>query len=413
MVPTSTLDSGARWMRLRRTIHFKLPKTETLTNVFSRLVEMLGHHGCTKPIIVFRLENMPGGRSNACARVTKTFPKMGCFQQTEIDKVFPKESVLVLTNRPSASNGISVVPIQLAEIETLEQIANGVPKSYPFFWAEFLFAGVSFLDCETKTTAQSVADFLSVTGDSLACADIPNVYLKNGYTPSGRRCELKVTIEQPMPAFDLKSIPDFGKASDFIASLGKVGLTHTSLVLSEEEDKKIDSLYDQSQKFYAEYESTVANHINRISFPHDLPAPSWEMAMSGFEKVGSLKEPLVEVFRAMGYRYEPKQSGRGEYCLQKRTPRGNLIKLSLDTGFMTKSVSAGLYLSGLGLRYNFSLLPISAKLTSISQYPILDLEHWRKIVENLGAVVDYLESQIIPGIDEIWGQCPLWYSTWT
>lgn len=399
-------------MRLRRVIHFKLSKSEALPNLFSKVIESLRGYGCPEPIIVFRMENMPGGRSNACARVVKAFPSMKCFQTTEVDRADQNERLYALTNRPSVTDATEGTPIQTADVDTLELICCGIPKSFPFFTAEFLFVAVPFLGDGAEGSPPFIADALSTTSDRLACADIPSVYLENGYSPSGRRCELRVTLEQPMPAFDLKKIPDFGRSSEFIASLGQVGLTRSDLVFSQEESKQIDSVSEHSQKFYADYENTIANHIDRISFPHNLP-DTWEMGMSGFEKIGSLKEDLAEVFRKRGYRYQSKRSGRGEYCLQKRTDRGNVIELFVDTGFMSKNASASLRLSGLGLDCGFYPLPISAEVPSRNQYPILDLEHCRRIVENFAAVVDYLEKEIIPGIDELWGPCPLWYSRWS
>jgi hypothetical protein len=65
----------------------------------------------------------------------------------------------------------------------------------------------------------------------------------------------------------------------------------------------------------------------------------------------------------------------------------------------------------------FQILPLGFKLSltipvtagAMGQYPMGDAERWRKIVENLGALVAELDPTLVPEFEALVGETPEWY----
>jgi len=54
-------------------------------------------------------------------------------------------------------------------------------------------------------------------------------------------------------------------------------------------------------------------------------------------------------------------------------------------------------------------IPVSANALVHAQYPIGDADRWKKIVENLGAMVRELDRSLVPEIERAVGPSPEWY----
>ena len=64
----------------------------------------------------------------------------------------------------------------------------------------------------------------------------------------------------------------------------------------------------------------------------------------------------------------------------------------------------------LGVGFKASLmLPVTARAVVGSQYPIGDAEQWKKVVENLAALVKELDRTFVPDIERVVGPTPDWY----
>ena len=64
----------------------------------------------------------------------------------------------------------------------------------------------------------------------------------------------------------------------------------------------------------------------------------------------------------------------------------------------------------LGMGFKATLfLPVSTKAMAGGQYPIGDADRWRKIVENLAALVAELDRSFVPDIEAAAGPSPDWY----
>ena len=54
-------------------------------------------------------------------------------------------------------------------------------------------------------------------------------------------------------------------------------------------------------------------------------------------------------------------------------------------------------------------IPPASRAAAQGQYPIGDADNWRKIVENLGALVAELDQTLAPEIEKAVGASPEWY----
>lgn len=55
------------------------------------------------------------------------------------------------------------------------------------------------------------------------------------------------------------------------------------------------------------------------------------------------------------------------------------------------------------------ILPVSKRALAGGQYPIGDTERWRRLVENLGALVTELDKTFVSAVEAAAGPAPEWY----
>jgi hypothetical protein len=147
--------------------------------------------------------------------------------------------------------------------------------------------------------------------------------------------------------------------------------------------------------------------VERAALPHQLPAPGVEAYRdAGLGVVSGPRKPALErVFKPMGYTCKGES---GTFTLRRRTPGSLTAELYLDVGTWGRSVLAIFRVSGVGFKGTVAL-PVSANAIALSQYPIGDAEQWRKIVENLAALVAEFDRSFVPEIEAQVGPSPEWY----
>jgi hypothetical protein len=84
------------------------------------------------------------------------------------------------------------------------------------------------------------------------------------------------------------------------------------------------------------------------------------------------------------------------------------VELHLDVGTWGRSVFAIFRILGVGFNATLTV-PVSAAAMAAAQYPIGDADRWRKIVDNLGAMVAELDRSFVPEIEAAAGPSPEWY----
>lgn len=85
-----------------------------------------------------------------------------------------------------------------------------------------------------------------------------------------------------------------------------------------------------------------------------------------------------------------------------------MVEVELDVGTWSHSLTAMFRVYGLGFRGTLPL-PVS-KRAGAAQYPIGDAERWKKLVDNLAALVAEVDRTFVADVEKAAGPSPEWYS---
>ena len=147
--------------------------------------------------------------------------------------------------------------------------------------------------------------------------------------------------------------------------------------------------------------------VNRARLPHDLPDNAEAHKLFALEVTSGPKKPALEsVFKPLGYSCKGEA---GDFTLRRHTAANYNVQVSIGIGSWGHSVTAHYHVWGLGFRALLSLPP-TARGPAMGQYPVGDAEYWRKIVENLGALVAEFDRSFVPEIEAVARPSPAWYS---
>ena len=155
----------------------------------------------------------------------------------------------------------------------------------------------------------------------------------------------------------------------------------------------------------ADYRARIKEVVERAGLPHNLP-PASEIRLQNLGVVAGPRKPALETaFKPMGYGC---QGGSGVYHLLRRTSGNLTIELYLDVGTWSHQVAAIFLVQGAGFKASLGI-PVTAQDAPHTQYPIGDAAQWQKIVENLAAMVRELDRSFVPEIEQAAGPSPAWY----
>jgi len=124
------------------------------------------------------------------------------------------------------------------------------------------------------------------------------------------------------------------------------------------------------------------------------------------------KDALVASFKPLGFSYRAKDSGHGVFELSKMTPSNNLVEFSVDVGTWSHFYAGTLMVRG--WRWHVVIpvpvVPPTEPQWPSLQYPVGDVDHWRRIVENATAVVKLLDQTFVRDAEKEFGLSPSWFS---
>jgi hypothetical protein len=362
---------------------FKANKKEPVGDLLVRVYAAFLEAG-PAPQLQFVLADAPiAGFTSSVDRVLKRYPAMSRYLTDQ--PVLPGNNpVRQLTSR--ASN-------EPVAFETLQTIAAGIPKSFPFHSAQFGLARADF----------------GVAGGGLGSA-VPGVAISDGWWVNGRIRSLSATVVLE-PEIDDRALPELAESVNAILAVcGKVdnrvqvpladtppanGVGFVPLARPE----VVPSLGPLVAKYREQMDAVMA----RANLPNELPPA--DMSMRSFaDTTGPRKPVLTEVFKPMGYDCK---AGSGTYELRRRTASNLTVEVSLDVGTWSKSLTAMYSVQGLGFGATLPLPP--GRGIRNRQYPLGDAAQWRKLVENLGALVAELDRSFVPEVEAAVGETPAWY----
>jgi hypothetical protein len=373
-------------MRVALHTTFVASKKEPLAAMLDRVYQAFPAAGLAEPTLRFSFSDAPlAGYVSSVDRVLKRLPDMRRFLASNTPA--PGFPPLGLAETRWLSNAESE---EAVEYSTIQTIAAGVPRSFPFHAASIHLHAPEFGDLAVGLVGVMLTDSWWINGRNRTLSAVTFVEADAG--------------SKKLPAY-----PE--SVAAVLAACGKVKKT-MQVPLTPAEPQAQPSTASASPEAAAavraitqNYRARLAEIIERASLPHDLPPASEVRQESLGLTSGPMKPVLERTFKPMGYTCK---GASGTFTLRRRTPANLTAQLYLDVGTWSHRVTAIYQVLGLGFKANVTI-PVSARAGYAAQYPIGDAERWQKIVENLAALVAELDRTLVPEIEQAAGPTPEWY----
>jgi len=390
-------------MRVALLITFAASKKEPLVAMMDRVHGAFLDAGLGEPAIHFNFgDGLIGGRVSSVDRVLKRHPELERFVTTAVPMPQIPGARRISNGPLSPSAGEAVA------YTTLQAIAAGVPRSFPFPSVAIHFHSAAFGDLvpASLNAAQTIAGVL--LGDS---------WWVNGRIRSLSAC----TVVEAEPG-GKKLPPPPSAVAAVLAACGKVKRT-VQVPLPEQNNAAsapgvrmpgeaglVASANPEAARavktIVLDYRARLKEVVERAALPHELVPRSEALRGAGLGVTSGPRKPALECsFKPLGYNCRGES---GTFTLRRRTPANLTLELHLDVGTWGHNVLAMFMVWGLGFKATL-MLPVSANDLAGGQYPIGDADRWQKIVENFAALVAELERSFVPEIEAAAGPSPEWY----
>jgi hypothetical protein len=383
-------------MQLALLTTFAASRKEPVAEVLERVHAAILASGQSGLSVMFTFSDgpIPGGVSSI-DRVLRRHPSLKTFETTAAP--YPNApSIRVLMNRTAVGDAGEQVPFGM-----LLEIARGIPRSFPFHMASFQL---------------SLPVFTGGTDLPVYPGGVrPGLIVTDSWWVNGRqRAVMALTIVDAEAG--AKKLPTPPPAVSVIfAACGKVKSTTqlplipgmpTKPVVDPEATKAANDLRALMQ----EYKAKMQEIAERAKLPHDLPSNEEAHATTRLGLATGPKKPeLTRAFGPLGYDCRGES---GTFTLRRRTASNLTVELELDVGTWSNAISAHFrvqaLVGGVGMGA-LLVLPVAKRAIAGGQYPIGDAEGWRKIVENLAALVAELDKSFVPAVEAAAGPAPEWY----
>ncbi len=359
-------------------------KKEPLADMAGRVRQAFLDAGLPEPTIRFTLIDSTRVASSPVDRVLKRHPGMERFLTAR--PLIPGTS-----DSRMLSNAATGAPAGYA---TLQAIAAGVPRSYPFSGVALHFHAPAFGE--------------RLIGLPKMGHSMPGVLITDNWWINGRQRALSVYTVVEADERDKKLPPNPEPVDAVIKACGKVRRSQLVYVLAPGGGiaPSIPPANAEAVKtIAADYAARIKEVVERAGLPHNLPPASEIRLQNPVAMVGPRKPALDAAFKPMGYSC---RGGSGEFHLTRRTSGNLTVELYLDVGTWSHEVSAMFLVQGAGFKASLGI-PVTPQGAPGGQYPIGDAAQWQKIVENLAAMVRELDRTYVPEIEQAAGHSPAWH----
>ncbi len=355
-------------------------------------------------------------RVSSIGRVLKRWPKLQPFARVVGSSTIRGGKSLAMSNLTDAG------AVESIDFAILQEIARGVPKSFPFQAITLHFSAPGFSEGPNLPGA---ADPRTLSQLMRAGVDIgaghptsPGVGLKDSWWVNGRQRFLSaLRIVEADPSLKRLPAPSANVATVF-AACGNVRKTkQMPLALGEPMQGRGDDTprgivaTPAGEAMLAAVRAYRAKMPELLAkLPHDLPLQLEEppSAVSGLPTSGPKKPDLVRAFAPLGYDCRGES---GAFTLRRRTAGNLAVELTLDVGAWGNKIAAFMRVTGLANGQGFkAMLPLPVSRNAAQgQFPIGGPERWRLIVDNLATLVATLDHSFVPEIEAISGPSPEWF----
>jgi hypothetical protein len=370
-------------------------------------------------------------RVSSIERVRKRWPELEPFVRNVGPTAGTQATSRVLRNQDETG---AAVPVDFA---VLREIARGVPKSFPFQGATFHFSAGGFSEGPELPAApdRQALSMLMRAGVDIGAGHptAPGISVQDSWWVNGRqRSMAALRIVEGDPSAK-KLPPPPASIAALLAACGKARktvqvpmmiATHPTAPATSGPGAPARPVVAPSEKSEAiravvrAYRARIPELLERL--PHDMPHHETEpapLAAAGLPTAGPKKPELVRAFTPLGYDCK---GNTGTFTLKRRTSGHHTVRLTLDVGTWSHSITAFMKVEGMidgqGFKATLSL-PVSRSaargvvhgVDMAGQFPIGGPARWKEIVENLAVLVGELDRSFVTEVEAAAGPSPEWY----
>jgi hypothetical protein len=342
-------------MRIGLLTIFAASKKDPLGSVMERIHKAFLDAGVGEPLVRFDFgDTSRSGFVSSVDRVLKRHPELARFVTTA-SPMPGIPGVRRITNGP-----MTPAPNETLPFATLQTIAQGVPRSFPFHRFVVHFYAPEF-------GASEPASLLGV--EATGAETMAGILLTDTWWVNGRQRSLAAcTLVEADPA-NKKLPPPPDSVARILAACGKVKKTIQAPIPGHlpagpvpgvrlPTGRMVPSVVPESalavHEIVLAYRARFREIVERAALPHILPEPGDEAYRDGGLGVtsGPRKPALERAFKPMGYSCS---GDSGTFTLRRRTPGNLSAELQLDVGTWGHSVMAMFRVLGVGIQGNSSV----------------------------------------------------------
>jgi hypothetical protein len=195
-----------------------------------------------------------------------------------------------------------------------------------------------------------------------------------------------------------------------IRGIGTIQKTEVFHIPDEVEFNQLTKKHAKAEILLGESGENLHSEMLGLKMPHQLPEPFFVLKKAAQNKSMPHNIPTKSIIQLSlglkGYQYRPRLDTEDSINFGKSTKNHNSINAVFHFGAWSQKLSCEVIIRGLSWRQQI-IIPV---YPDYIQYPIISEASFKQAVENLTTVIVYLEREIIPRIEEIYGSSPKWFN---
>jgi hypothetical protein len=276
--------------------------------------------------------------------------------------------------------------------ETLLEILDGMPRSFPFLSAAVTIDGVDW-DGTGSGLAAGPAPDEHPPAPGFGRYLFPSITLSDN-TRRNFEAVIEVSVDRPRPA---------DSVVEKLIAIGRIASERRRV---RYDGVELAEFLERRQRALAFVESFKAGLSDWLAAHVSLPADLPPAIGSASEEPFSVKPALLAAVGPLGYRYVAIQSGEGMSVLEKRTPARHRLQLAVDRGSWSRRLTCTFSFSAIETHHALEL-PVHVGQT-VHGYPVEGQATVDAAVANWAAMLPAIERDFVGALTAIYRADPPW-----
>lgn len=243
-----------------------------------------------------------------------------------------------------------------------------------------------------------------------SCSDSTLIFQNDRIEREGRN-QLAFYLRLPNRVCYDKTLPELSSSLlSRIRGLGPIAASELFYIPDEIEFSQWEKKQKETRKRLGPEGRDLAEELIGLKKPNALTDPFFLLKEAGQKSSRSgqkiPKESIVRFYFGLkGYQRRPRLDTRESIMLVKSTKNSNALQVTVHFGSRPSQLGCLFRVRGMGWHEEIRI-PF---LPDYYQYPIVERESFEKAAENAAAAAAYLEKNVVPDIETIYGSSPAWF----